>query len=114
MSWAWAAGERSSMTSAMVPGALAWRETSVWRIGSISSRVSARTGTTMRVGSTSTSPTSVARGASLRDARLKVVGGPSGERTRPRCLAEQREDALRGLVGLGQHRGAGLLQDVQL
>src|SRR4051812_39886321 len=29
-------------------------------------------------------------------------------------LSQEAEDALRGLVGLGQHAGAGLLQDLQL
>src|SRR5690349_14545842 len=37
--------------------------------------------------------------------------GPGGK---ARALAQQREDALGRLVRLGQHRGAGLLQDVEL
>ncbi|CFN70200.1 Uncharacterised protein [Bordetella pertussis] len=31
-----------------------------------------------------------------------------------RCLAQQRQDVLRDLVGLGQDRGASLLQDLVL
>ena len=37
----------------------------------------------------------------------------AGHRVRPR-LAQQRQDALRGLVGLREHARAGLLQDVEL
>ena len=44
------AGDRSSTTSTIASGAVVVRETSVWRRGSISSAVSARAGTTTRVG----------------------------------------------------------------
>ena len=44
----------------------------------------------------------------------REAGAPPGRDRAARDLAQEREDALRALVGLGQHRRAGLREDLQL
>ena len=61
-------------------------------------------------------------GCGLAAGRFRVEHGRAAQwrpvARRPVCtgvlVPQEAEDALRGLVGLGQHRGAGLLQDLQL